>query len=164
MGRADEGWRPVPATPRHPSPLLRLLPSGPDRVHSLSSRGDRHGPPLNSGKLRGKQRIKCMTGLESGGEEGIRTLDTLLTYTHFPGVLLQPLGHLSGKARKVKPDRQAVQYEATVRSGSSGKNRWCPAGSGVDGRCTANRRRSPGSCPTPGSGSCRNNRPNPNAG
>ena len=31
----------------------------------------------------------------SGGEGGIRTLGTLLTYTHFPGVLLQPLGHLS---------------------------------------------------------------------
>ena len=30
-----------------------------------------------------------------GREEGIRTLDTLLEYTHFPGVLLQPLGHLS---------------------------------------------------------------------
>ena len=30
-----------------------------------------------------------------GGEGGIRTLDTLLTYTHFPGVLLQPLGHFS---------------------------------------------------------------------
>ena len=30
-----------------------------------------------------------------GGERGIRTLDTLLTYTHFPGVRLQPLGHLS---------------------------------------------------------------------
>ena len=30
-----------------------------------------------------------------GGEGGIRTLDTLLTYTHFPGVLLQPLGHPS---------------------------------------------------------------------
>ena len=30
-----------------------------------------------------------------GGERGIRTLDTL-PYTHFPGVLLQPLGHLSG--------------------------------------------------------------------
>jgi hypothetical protein len=29
------------------------------------------------------------------GERGIRTLDTLLRYTHFPGVLLQPLGHLS---------------------------------------------------------------------
>ena len=34
--------------------------------------------------------------LITGGERGIRTLDTLLTYTHFPGVLLQPLGHLSG--------------------------------------------------------------------
>ena len=29
-----------------------------------------------------------------GGERGIRTLDTF-PYTHFPGVLLQPLGHLS---------------------------------------------------------------------
>ena len=28
-------------------------------------------------------------------EEGIRTLDTLLAYTHFPGVRLKPLGHLS---------------------------------------------------------------------
>src|ERR1043165_7639886 len=31
------------------------------------------------------------------GESGIRTHDTLLEYTHFPGVLLRPLGHLSGK-------------------------------------------------------------------
>ena len=30
----------------------------------------------------------------NGGEGGIRTLDTL-PYTHFPGVLLRPLGHLS---------------------------------------------------------------------
>ena len=36
-----------------------------------------------------------MPGFVVGGERGIRTLDTLLTYTHFPGVLLQPLGHLS---------------------------------------------------------------------
>ncbi len=28
-------------------------------------------------------------------EEGIRTLDTLLVHTHFPGVRLRPLGHLS---------------------------------------------------------------------
>ena len=34
-------------------------------------------------------------GICSGGETGIRTLDTLLAYTHFPGVLLRPLGHLS---------------------------------------------------------------------
>ena len=32
--------------------------------------------------------------LEYGGEGGIRTPDTL-PYTHFPGVLLQPLGHLT---------------------------------------------------------------------
>lgn len=31
---------------------------------------------------------------EDGGERGVRTLDTL-PYTHFPGVLLQPLGHLT---------------------------------------------------------------------
>ena len=30
----------------------------------------------------------------SGGERGIRTLDTF-PYTHFPGVLLRPLGHLT---------------------------------------------------------------------
>ncbi len=29
------------------------------------------------------------------GERGIRTPDTLLTYTRFPGVPLQPLEHLS---------------------------------------------------------------------
>jgi hypothetical protein len=30
-----------------------------------------------------------------GREDGIRTHDNLLGYTHFPGVLLRPLGHLS---------------------------------------------------------------------
>ena len=29
------------------------------------------------------------------GESGIRTRGTLLEYTHFPGVLLKPLGHVS---------------------------------------------------------------------
>ena len=33
---------------------------------------------------------------KNGGEGGIRTLGTVLPYTHFPGVLLKPLGHLSG--------------------------------------------------------------------
>ena len=32
--------------------------------------------------------------LLNGGEGGIRTLGTL-PYTHFPGVLLRPLGHLT---------------------------------------------------------------------
>ncbi len=34
-------------------------------------------------------------------EEGIRTLDTLLAYTHFPGVLLRPLGHLSKRGANI---------------------------------------------------------------
>ena len=36
-------WQTVPATPRHTRPLLRLLPSGPDRVHNVALRGDQHG-------------------------------------------------------------------------------------------------------------------------
>ena len=31
----------------------------------------------------------------NGGERGIRTLDTLLTYTDVPGLRIQPLCHLS---------------------------------------------------------------------
>ena len=38
---------------------------------------------------------------EIGGERGIRTLDTLLTYTHFPGVRFQPLSHLSAARQRV---------------------------------------------------------------
>ena len=38
-------------------------------------------------------------------EEGIRTLDTLLAYTHFPGVRLRPLGHLSNLLRNNKKNR-----------------------------------------------------------
>ena len=43
----------------------------------------------------GKQKTDPEVGFfKFGGEGGIRTLDTL-PYTHFPGVLLQPLGHLT---------------------------------------------------------------------
>jgi hypothetical protein len=43
----------------------------------------------------GKQKTDPEVGFSKfGGEGGIRTLDTL-PYTHFPGVLLQPLGHLT---------------------------------------------------------------------
>ena len=46
--------------------------------------------------------INHLAGLKvSGGGRGIRTLDTLLTYTHFPGVRLQPLGHPSVEARVI---------------------------------------------------------------
>ena len=42
--------------------------------------------------------LLCCKSKKNGGERGIRTLGTLLTYTRFPGVLLQPLGHLSVQA------------------------------------------------------------------
>ena len=35
----------------------------------------------------------------NGGEGGIRTLDTLLTYTPLAGERLQPLGHFSDKVK-----------------------------------------------------------------
>jgi hypothetical protein len=35
-------------------------------------------------------------------EEGIRTLDALLEHTHFPGVRLRPLGHLSLRMQMTK--------------------------------------------------------------
>lgn len=46
-------------------------------------------------------------GRANCGGKGIRTLDTLLRYTHFPGVLLRPLGHSSKiktNVKKTKPD------------------------------------------------------------
>ena len=41
-----------------------------------------------------------------GGEGGIRTLDTF-PYTHFPGVRLRPLGHLTVRARML-PHGEAI--------------------------------------------------------
>lgn len=40
-----DGWKPPPATSRHTRRLLRLLPSGPGRVHRLVLREDQWGPP-----------------------------------------------------------------------------------------------------------------------
>ncbi len=37
----------------------------------------------------------AIAGFDYGGERGIRTLDTLLTYTPLAGARLQPLGQLS---------------------------------------------------------------------
>lgn len=60
--------------------------------------------------------IKCRSGISGFtdcGGKGIRTLDTLLRYTHFPGVLLRPLGHSSKnkahfKETRLSPDKQTV--------------------------------------------------------
>ena len=44
--------------------------------------------------------------VQDGGEGGIRTLDTF-PYTHFPGVRLRPLGHLTVRARML-PHGEAI--------------------------------------------------------
>jgi hypothetical protein len=52
----------------------------------------------------------------SGGNGwgGIRTLDTLLTYTRFPGVRLKPLGHPSREARHAFRGRHRVAERHTT--------------------------------------------------
>ena len=60
------------------------------------------------------------SGFANCGGKGIRTLDTLLRYTHFPGVLLRPLGHSSKnkaylKKTKPTPDTQTVTHRSKNR-------------------------------------------------
>ena len=51
-------------------------------------------PPFRENINEKSPYFRTSSHLKYGGEGGIRTLDTL-PYTHFPGVLLQPLGHLT---------------------------------------------------------------------
>ena len=48
---------------------------------------------------------------DHGGERGIRTLETVSPPTHFPGVRLRPLGHLSEapRAQRAEPARTIVK-------------------------------------------------------
>ena len=46
--------------------------------------------------------------LTSGGERGIRTPDTLLAYTRFPGGPLQPLGHLSDQISLSNTNQKSI--------------------------------------------------------
>ncbi len=55
--------------------------------------GDSH-PPTGVQYAKKKPVLSYELFFKYGGEGGIRTPDTL-PYTHFPGVLLQPLGHLT---------------------------------------------------------------------
>src|ERR1700754_5236332 len=46
----------------------------------------------------------------NGGAGGIRTLDTVLPYTHFPGERLRPLGHRSA-CSGTRPSREARRLD-----------------------------------------------------
>ena len=68
--------------------------------------------------------MKTWDFLGYGGERGSRTLDTL-RYTHFPGVLLRPLGHLTVTCLQLKttPSRR----RANVHKRSAKRNANCLA-------------------------------------
>ena len=53
---------------------------------------------------------------KSGGERGIRTLDTL-PYTHFPGVRLRPLGQLSVGAQSTTAN-PTVRHVMALKRGA----------------------------------------------
>ncbi len=82
-------------------PVARARRSAPPpgaerRMASFPGGGAAHLSGLPGGVQQAKKKPVLAYELffKYGGEGGIRTPDTL-PYTHFPGVLLQPLGHLT---------------------------------------------------------------------
>ena len=68
--------------------------------------------PSEGHKIPLSKQVKIKNFIGGGGE--IRTLETL-PFTHFPGVLLQPLGHstvLKGRYSKLAPHALQVLYIA----------------------------------------------------
>ena len=61
----------------------------------LHNVGDPYGIRTRVTAVKGRCLNRLTNGPDNGGERGIRTLDTLVTYTRFPIVLLRPLGQLS---------------------------------------------------------------------
>ena len=75
-----------------------LKPETIQRLEALGEQLDGGNPVLR--RIRGDDKPITGTRLSGtpravGGWGGIRTHDTLLTYTHFPGARLRPLGHPS---------------------------------------------------------------------
>src|SRR5438067_12259874 len=49
-----------------------------------------------------------------GGESGIRTHDALIAHTHFPGVRIRPLGHLSVARILARAKRKPATWAGCV--------------------------------------------------
>ena len=80
---------------RSPCGQLSLRPVCPTGCASCRTQvGGSHPPWLGAIYKERACMLMQALSLKDGGEGGIRTPDTL-PYTHFPGVLLQPLGHLT---------------------------------------------------------------------
>src|SRR5512137_2611213 len=84
------------------------------------------GPPSNQRRLWATLHASGRTGsTRSGGESGIRTHDGLLTHTHFPGVRLRPLGHLSDEAAIISgpSNEKGPRRAAGLRTATAGRQR-----------------------------------------
>ena len=82
----------------------RLYGFPPTRLVDVRSGGPAHAAPISHPRVgylesceRWPKKANEING--AGGGSGIRTHETLLTSTHFPGVRLRPLGHPSGSGR-----------------------------------------------------------------
>ena len=137
------GWRPLPAEPRRSVVPLPLLPSGPGGVDGLPTRGtDRgHHESVRSKAGYTPAAMNWRRGRDSNPRYGYKP------YTHFPGVLLQPLGHLSAKPVGLPrlrqpdrpdsgPDRPAAGKKAAKGSGSTA-TRPQPSASVCAGACVS---------------------------
>ena len=62
-----------------------------------------------------------MISIKNGGTGGIRTLEGLLTLTHFPGVRLRPLGHRSA-CRFPRRRRTPIVQGASTQGADYGRN------------------------------------------
>ena len=69
----------------------------------------------NNGKIRPQPDRENAFARASGGEDGIRTHDTLLRYTPLAGERLRPLGHLSVTAALDKATGDIKSFMASVR-------------------------------------------------
>jgi hypothetical protein len=92
-----------PATSRHPNHSLPLLPSGPGGICKLSSREDRRSHRENCRDPAGWER-DAGTARDWRRERDSNPRNGF-PFTHFPGVLLQPLGHLSARTAPLRGPR-----------------------------------------------------------
>ena len=96
-------------SPRLGAATVRFAPQDtpPARIHSVR-RTHTNEKPRRHSRVRARvsenknirttasrPAVRTSAIISNRGEGGIRTRDTLLRYTHFPGVLLRPLGHFS---------------------------------------------------------------------
>ena len=112
----------LPTTPEH-RPNRCFLPDlaelgphrriGPD-FHARVNRYLNRNLETISMLVKDRKGIFFWISIKNGGEKGIRTLETLLEPTRFPGVRLRPLGHLSTNKNPYKKNKGPLKSRAVI--------------------------------------------------